>query len=301
MISVSGITKRYRNVVAVDDLSFDVEDGELFALLGTNGAGKTTTISCMTTLLAFDEGEIRVDGLEVGRDDHRIRERIGVVFQQSLLDPMLTVDENLRLRARCYGVDDSRIDELAELVDLDGFRDRRYGVLSGGQKRRVDIARALLNRPQTLFLDEPTAGLDPSSREQVWRAVRGLQEELGLTVVLTTHYMQETEAADRVVVIDRGRILAEGTPIELRAAHSQPALLLVPAVERRDSVVDAVERRLPDAEWFDEGGAVHVPVPDSAAALGILNDLGDAVDAFQVLQGSMDDVFLQLTNDRSAA
>ena len=301
MIIVNGLTKRYRQVTAVDDLSFRVEDGELFALLGTNGAGKTTTISCMTTLLEFDDGEIVLDGLEAGRDDHRIRERIGVVFQQSLLDPMLTVDENLRLRAALYGVARSRIDELAELVDLDGFRDRRYGVLSGGQKRRVDIARALLNRPQTLFLDEPTAGLDPSSREQVWRAVSGLQQELGLTVVLTTHYMQETEAADSVVVIDGGRVLAEGTPIELRAAHSRPRLLLVPAEGRRDAVVDAVERALPDADWFDEGGALHVPVPDSATALRILTGLGSAVATFQVIQGSMDDVFLSLTTERSNA
>lgn len=300
VITVDGLTKRYRTVKAVDALSFEVADGELFALLGTNGAGKTTTISCMTTLLGFDAGEIVIDGLTVGRDDHRIRERIGVVFQQSLLDPMLSVDENLRLRARLHGVADSRIDELAELVDLKGFRDRRYGVLSGGQKRRVDIARALINRPQTLFLDEPTAGLDPQSRDQVWRAVSGLQQDLGLTVVLTTHYMQETESADSVIVIDEGRILAEGTPIDLRAEHSQPELLLVAADGQRDDVVDAVERHLPDADWFDEGGAVHVPVPNSATALAVLNDLGDAVSTFQLVQGSMDDVFLRLTNGRES-
>lgn len=301
MISVQNLTKRYGDFLAVDQLSFEVLDGELFALLGTNGAGKTTSISCMTTLLSFDEGAITIDGFAVGRDDHRIRERIGVVFQQSLLDPMLSVDENLRLRARFYDVAMSRIDELVELVDLDGFRDRPYGVLSGGQKRRVDIARALLNRPQTLFLDEPTAGLDPMSREQVWRAVNQLQEDLGLTVLLTTHYMQETEAADNVIVIDAGKVLAEGTPMHLRASHSQPELLVVPIQGARGAVTDILERSFPEADWFDEGGAVHIPVPDSKTALILLNDFGELVQDFQVLQGSMDDVFLRLTNGEATS
>lgn len=295
MIRVEGLVKRFGRLTAVDSLSFEVADGELFALLGTNGAGKTTTISCMVTLLSYDEGIITIDDLELGRDDQRIRERIGVVFQQSLLDPMLTVDENLRLRAHFSGVPASRIDELADLIDFSGFRSRHYGVLSGGEKRRVDIARALLNRPQTLFLDEPTAGLDPQSRDQVWRAIAQLQQQLGLTVVLTTHYMQETEAADHVVVMDQGKILAEGTPMGLCAAHSQPSVLLASDEHNRTRVIEVVERHLPDADWFEEGGAIHLPVPDSAAALPILMDLRDVVSDFQLLQGSMEDVFLNLT------
>lgn len=295
MIRVEGVTKRFGRLTAVDSISFEVPDGELFALLGTNGAGKTTIISCMVTLLPCDEGSITIDGLEPGRDGPQIRERIGVVFQQSLLDPMLTVDENLRLRAKFSDVPRSRIDELSQLIAFGPFRDRRYGVLSGGEKRRVDIARALLNQPQILFLDEPTAGLDPQSREQVWRAIAELRKELGLTVVLTTHYMQETEAADHVVVLDRGHILAEGTPMALRTTYSRPSLLLVAGQQSRARVIQVVEEHLPGSDWFEEGGAIHLPVPDSAAALPILLDLRGVVTDFQLLQGSMEDVFLNLT------
>ena len=298
MIEVSGLTKRYGKVTAVDGLSFAVTDGELFAFLGTNGAGKTTTISGMITLLPFEEGDIALDGLDVRTDAYRIRSRIGVVFQQSLLDPRLSVDENLELKADVYGIPRSRIDELAELVDLTDFRDRHYGVLSGGEKRRVDIARALLNHPKTLFLDEPTTGLDPYSREQVWNTISGLRDDLGLTVVLTTHYMQETESADRVLVIDRGVPIADGTPIELRARHSTPRLLVKPRDGRRSEVVSAIRSRLPEAGPYDRGGAVHAAIPDSAAGLDILMSLGDAVEDFQVIQGSMDDVFLNLMSER---
>lgn len=301
MIRVDNVTKRFGPVTAVDSLSFEVPDGELFALLGTNGAGKTTTISCMVTLLPCDEGRITIDDLEPGRNDEQIREQIGVVFQESLLDPLLTVDENLRLRATFSDVPTSRIDELSELIDFGPFRDRRYGVLSGGEKRRVDIARALLNRPRTLFLDEPTAGLDPQSREQVWRAVAELQKELELTVVLTTHYMHETEAADHVVVLDKGRILAEGTPMTLRTAHSQPSLLLASAAENRTRVIELVENHLPGSQWCEKGGAIHLPVPNSATALSILMDLRDVVTDFQLVQGSMEDVFLNLTAPAGAS
>ena len=222
MISVEGLTKKYGQNVAVDDLSFSVENGILFAFLGTNGAGKSTTISCMTTLLAFNSGRITINDKEVGRRDGEIRSDIGIVFQQSLLDPRLTVRENLESRALFYGVSRRRVNELIDLIDMQGFQGRRYGVLSGGEKRRADIARALLNKPSMLFLDEPTTGLDPQSREQVWSVISQLRTDLGLTVLLTTHYMAETENADRVLVIDHGRSIAEGTPFELRAQYSTP-------------------------------------------------------------------------------
>lgn len=298
MISVKSLTKRYKQVTAVDHLSFDVEDGELFALLGTNGAGKTTTISCMTTLLGFDDGEILIDGLNVQKDDYKIRERIGVVFQQSLLDPLLTVEENLRIRADLYKVNDGRINELSELVDLGDFRKRPYGVLSGGQKRRVDIARALLNRPHSLFLDEPTAGLDPQSRQQVWNVIAQLREELGLTVVLTTHYMQETEGADEVIIIDTGKAIAAGTPMELRAKHSQPLLSVLPKVGNRDAVINVIESRFPQTEWHDEGGAVQIHTSSPKDVIAVVQTLEPVMDSFQFIQGSMDDVFLNLVNSR---
>jgi len=299
MITVDHLSKQFGDLAAVEDLSFEVDEGSLFAFLGTNGAGKTTTISCMTTLLGFNEGTIVIDGLRVGHDDHRIRERIGVVFQQSLLDPALTARENLRLRATFYGVPPGRIDELARLIDLTGFLDRRYGVLSGGEKRRVDIARALIHRPRVLFLDEPTTGLDPQSREQVWDAISELRSSLGLTVFLTTHYMHETESADRVLIIDHGRALASGTPVDLRARYSTALLSLVPTTGGRDAVLTALGRIVPGRLWFEEGGAIRTPVADSLAARRLLSEATGAIADFQYVRGTMDDVFLGLTTGRN--
>ncbi len=296
MIEVSGLVKKFGEVVAVNDLSFTVEDGEFFAFLGTNGAGKTTTIACMTTLLPLDGGSIVIDGMSVRDRGHEVRSRIGVVFQQSLLDPCLSTMENLRFKADLYGVSRERVFEIVKLVDLKSFKDRPYGVLSGGQKRRVDIARALLNQPRILFLDEPTTGLDPQSREQVWRTLAGLRKNLGLTVVLTTHYMQETESVDHVLIVDKGVAVAEGPPVELRTRYSTPKLFMVPRLGRRQDVIMVIERRLDGADWHDESGAIHVTVPDSATALALLNELDGAVKDFQVVQGSMDDVFLNLAN-----
>lgn len=300
MISVEGLTKKYGKTLAVDDLSLTVEEGALFAFLGTNGAGKSTSISCMTTLLDYNAGTIMVGGKTVGADDAGIREKIGIVFQQSLLDPRLTVEENLKSRASFYGTHRDRVDELIDMIDMRSFQSRRYGVLSGGEKRRVDIARALLNRPTLLFLDEPTTGLDPQSRDQVWSVISQLQAELGLTVLLTTHYMAETEHADRVLVIDRGRAIAEGTPFELRARYSAPhlSLSLRPGTGEM-SLADRVRAAAPSATGgaaIDEvGGAAHLTVPDSATALGIIDALRPELIDFEFRQGSMDDVFLTLT------
>jgi len=276
VIAVDGLTKRYRDVVAVDDVSFRVEAGSVFAFLGTNGAGKSTTISCLTTVLPADAGELSVAGHDVARDGDAVRRAIGVVFQDSLLDDSLTVRENLATRARPYLPDRAavreRISALVDLVELGEFADRRYGKLSGGQRRRVDIARALLHDPAILFLDEPTTGLDPASRALVWETVHGLRERTGLTVFLTTHYMEETEEADRVCVIDHGRVVAEGTPAELRSRYSSSVLTLTTA--------EGVER---------------IAVPDATAARRILADRGDAVLDFEFRHGRMDDVFLALT------
>lgn len=293
MIEVANLTKRFGEVTAVDDLSFGVERGELFAFLGRNGAGKSTTISCMTTIMGFDAGTIVLDGKTVGVDDHAIRESFGVVFQQSVLDPILTVMENLRLRASFYGVGQERIDELVGRVDVAEFVDRPYGVLSGGERRRVDIARALLHSPRTLFLDEPTTGLDPQSRETVWNVIGDLRANGGLTVVLTTHYMEETEDADRVLIIDRGRAVAEGTPMQLRAAHASPWMVIDTNAE--EDLREVLARRVDGAEPEREGGAWRVRVPDARTALAILEDLRGSVTDFEFRHGSMQDVFLAVT------
>ncbi len=293
-IKVKNLQKKYGNVSAVNDISFEVKRGSVFAFLGTNGAGKSTTISCLTTTTAPTNGEIIINGKVIGKDDNHIREDIGVVFQSSLLDPTLTVRENLEYRATFYGLGKKsaeRIKELSDLIDLGSFIDRPYGPLSGGQKRRADIARALLHNPSILFLDEPTAGLDPKSREQVWQTIYQLQASIGLTVFLTTHYMEETERADDVYVINKGKKIASGTPQTLRASFSQNELRVVASDGAR------LEKRLKADGVAHElrQDAYIIATPDSVSAFQILKKYEGEYTDFEFRHGNMDDVFLALT------
>lgn len=294
-IEVHGLTKRYRDKVAVDDITFSVADGGVFAFVGTNGAGKSTTIGCLTTVLGFDSGTVSVNGYDVRREGERVRESIGVVFQDSLLDPLLTARENLRLRGRLSRVDgaalDDRIRDVSALIGVDEFLDRRYGVLSGGQRRRVDIARALLHEPAVLFLDEPTAGLDPASRALVWQTLHELSARTAFTIFLTTHYLEETEEAERVCIIDSGRIIADGTPAGLRARYSRSIL----QVTTGDPDALIAEARAIGAEPVRDGGVVTIAVPDADTARALLTSHGDRVRDFEFRHGRMDDVFLALT------
>lgn len=273
---VRGLTKRYGDVTAVDDVSFEVPAGSVVAFLGTNGAGKSTTIGALTTVISPDAGSLEVAGHDVRTEGDAVRRAIGVVFQDSLLDGGMTVRENLTVRARPYlGTTSAireRIDRLEEIIDLREFIDRRYGRLSGGQRRRADIARALLHDPEIVFLDEPTTGLDPASRQMVWHTIDELRERVNLTVFLTTHYLEETEQADRVCIIDRGRVVADGTPSQLRSTYSSSVLSLVTAA-----------------------GTEQLTVADASEARRILADRGDAVLDFEFRHGRMDDVFLALT------
>ena len=298
-IDVTGLTKRYREKVAVDDISFSVADGGVFAFVGTNGAGKSTTIGCLTTVLPFDAGDVRVRGHDVRRDGERVREAIGVVFQESLLDPALTVRENLRLRGRLSRVArttlEAKIAQVSRLIGLDEFLDRRYGKLSGGQRRRADIARALLHEPAVLFLDEPTAGLDPASRALVWSTLHELSSRGDLTVFLTTHYLEETEEAARVCIIDDGRIIADDTPANLRAGYSRSVLTV--ATDDADALI--AEARAMGADPARAGDSVVIGVPGADAARRLLSVHGDRVRDFEFRHGRMDDVFLALTG-RSA-
>lgn len=295
VIAVRGLTKRYRDVVAVDDISFDVESGSVFAFVGTNGAGKSTTIGCVTTVLPFDAGEISVAGHDVRRDGEPVRREIGVVFQESVLDGALTARENLAVRARFYSAErraiHERIAELSELIDLGAFLDRPYGKLSGGQRRRVDIARALLHSPSILFLDEPTAGLDPASRAIVWATIHDLRDRAALTVFLTTHYMEETEEADLVCIIDEGRIIANGTPSELRSRHSRSVLTITTRDRTALSAIAAASGLALDGDT----DVVEIAVDGADAARRLLAEHGDDVIDFEFRHGRMDDVFLALT------
>ncbi|WP_279072767.1 ABC transporter ATP-binding protein [Microbacterium lacticum] len=299
-IEVDGLVKSYRSVRAVDDVSFSVPDGQLFAFLGANGAGKSTTIGCLTTLLRADAGSMRVAGHDVRTQAEAVRAAIGVVFQRSLLDDGLTVRENLRLRATLSRVPRgrfaSRLAELSALIELDEVLDRPYGRLSGGQRRRADIARALLHEPATLFLDEPTAGLDPASRVAVWSAIARLRRDHGLTVFLTTHYMEETEEADQVCIIDAGRLVASGTPTQLRARYSR-SILSITTSDPAGLLADAG----PAAASVEiDGDIVRIAVAGADDARRILAAHGDRVRDFEFRHGRMDDVFLALTRVRTA-
>lgn len=283
VLKVRNLVKKYGDHIAVDSLSFEVEKGSIFAFLGENGAGKTTTISCLTGIIEPTSGDIDIVG------EGSPAQSIGVVFQQSVLDPLLTARENLEMRARLYpGVKKKRIDDLIDRIGITDFENRRYGLLSGGEKRRTDIARALLHDPVLLILDEPSSGLDPRSRHQVWETINSLRDDSGLTVFLTTHYMEETELADDVFIIEGGQEVAAGTPMELRARYSPTQLIL-----RSDHPAELVEQ-LRGYNPIIDGDRIRVIVNDGLEAARLAVSLDHVVDV-EIRHGSMDQVFLRLT------
>ncbi|MCL2482560.1 MAG: ABC transporter ATP-binding protein [Propionibacteriaceae bacterium] len=302
-IQIRDLRKSYGHVQAVKGISLDVPEGDFFAFLGVNGAGKSTTISCLTTLLRPTSGKARVAGHTLGKDDDAIRRTIGVVFQAALLDPRLSVRENLVLRARLHKIprqrSAARIDELIGLLGMRTFMDRQYRHLSGGQKRRADIARALIHQPSILFLDEPTAGLDPYGREQVWKAITDVRNHEGMTVFLTTHYMEETERSDMVCVIDKGQIVVQGTPAQLRRqySHSELSVRLIDEQEGMGRLL----RLFPDGKLevpLTPSEPWRLPVQSTDHVKWILPFLWDQVEDLEFRHGSMDDVFLEVTGHR---
>ena len=298
IIAVRNLTKRYGDLTAVDQVSFSVHEGSLFAFLGPNGAGKSTTINVICTLLNKTDGEVMVDGCAIGRDDAQIRRKIGVVFQDNVLDELLTVRENLLSRGQLYGLSGPalhrRLAEVAALMELGDQLNRRYGKLSGGQRRRAEIGRALMSDPRILFLDEPTTGLDPQTRITVWRKIRQMQKDLKMTVFLTTHYMEEAAGADWVAIIDGGHIVAEGTPHELKEKHSTDQLRLTP-MDRTWSEAWLQGRGLRYERVADQ---LLVPVRDSLEGYALLKSLEGQFSAFEMVSGNMDDVFINITGHR---
>ncbi|MDD2376219.1 MAG: ABC transporter ATP-binding protein [Clostridia bacterium] len=292
IIEVKNFTKNYGNFTAVDDISFEVEKGSLFSFLGPNGAGKSTTINTICTLYKKNSGVIKIADFELGKDDDAIRNKIGVVFQESVLDNLLTVRENIKLRAEFYGIKrkefDNKIIEMSKVIKIEEFLDRRYGELSGGQKRRADICRALINEPEILFLDEPTTGLDPQTRINVWDTLKLLQKEKGITIFLTTHYMEEAAQSDRVLVIDHGKIIENDTPDNLRIKYSSDLLKVLP--KDKDKLIKSLV-----VKYSIKNDTFIIPVKDSIEALNILNGISDNIEAFEVVRGNMDDVFVSLT------
>lgn len=295
IITVSHLSKAYGSVKAVKDVSFYVEEGSLFAFLGPNGAGKSTTINAVCTFLKPDSGEVIVNGFRLGEQDDEIRSSIGVVFQEGLLDGMLTVEENLFLRGSFYKMGKQKLQEavrrVIQITELGDCIKRPYARLSGGQRRRADIARALLNTPKVLFLDEPTTGLDPQTRKNVWDTIKKLQKEQKMTVFLTTHYMEEAEEADYVVVVDNGEIAARGTPFELKEQYARDRLLL----KGKDTEKLQKELEKKGIAYRKKAEIMEISLAGTLSALPVLNDLQEMLVDFSVIKGSMDDVFIGIT------
>ena len=295
IIEVSGLQKSYGDVHAVKGLDFYVESGKIFAFLGPNGAGKSTTIDIICTFLQSDAGKVVVDGNVLGKDDNAIRSSIGAVFQDGLLDPLLTIRENLSIRAGFYGVRGKKLEQViadvAKRVGITEILNRPYGKLSGGQRRRCDIARALVNTPKILFLDEPTTGLDPQTRKSVWETITSLQRETGMTIFLTTHYMEEAAEADYVIVIDNGSIVAKGTPSDLKERYTSDKVTLV----SKEPEALAAKLTADGLAASVVANRVAVPIPNTLAALPLLERYKDQFTGFTVTTGTMDEAFIAIT------
>jgi len=291
---------------AVDDISFNVNAGELFCLLGVNGAGKSTTINIICTLVEKTKGEVVFDGLTLGKDDDAIRRRIGVVFQGNVLDAVLSAKENIMSRAAFYGLSKSkgkeRTEYLAEKLSMTSFLGQRYEKLSGGQRRKCDIARALLAEPKILFLDEPTTGLDPQSRIELWETIDEIRKNDQMTVFLTTHYMEETDTADRVAIIDNGKVLCIDTPQRLKTEHSNDTLKLVVknscnAEVERYLESHEVKRHLKDFELVAD--TYIIKMKNGIDAIELLPQIKPYLDSFEMEKGNMDNVFLNVVGRKA--
>ncbi len=294
IIQITELDKSFGEVHAVKNLSFKVKKGELFAFLGVNGAGKSTTISIMCGLLQKDGGNVEICGKNVETDMREISKKLGVVFQYSALDGCLNVKDNLVSRAALYGIygDEAkkRINELAERLDFKDLLSRTVGKLSGGQRRRIDVARALLHKPEVLILDEPTTGLDPQTRKTLWEVIREAMVKDGMTVFLTTHYMEESADADYVVILDSGEIAAKGTPLELKNAYTGDFITVYNAEE---SVIKSLGH-----SYEQIRDAFRISVKNTAEARDLIVKNPEIFSDFEITKGKMDDVFLAVTGKK---
>ena len=274
IICVKNLTKKYNDFTAVNHVSFEVEKGTLLGFLGVNGAGKTTVINMLATLLTPNEGGAEVCGETLGKGNQQIRRKIGIVYQQNCLDDILTVRENLICRGILHGISKAEAKEqckkLSEILKLGDILKKKYRTLSGGQKRRVEIAAALMHTPELLFLDEPTTGLDPATRKDVWGIIEELQKKEKMTVFLTTHYMEEAAGADKIIIMDHGNIITQGKPFELKEKYAMDRLRL----------------------YYKSGKEEEITIASTLKSLPLISDVQDEINGFEVIQGNMDDVFL---------
>ena len=291
IIEIKHLHKSFKDVHAVNDLSLRVKKGEFFAFLGINGAGKSTTISIMCGKLKKDEGEVLINGYNIDTDLDKIKSTIGVVFQSSILDKNLSVKDNLEVRASLYGITGEdfkmRLNELSQLLEFKDIINRPFGKLSGGQKRRIDIARALINHPSILILDEPTTGLDPGTRKKIWKVLNSLRKNSKLTIFLTTHYMEEAVDSDYIVILDKGSIVAEGTPLELKNKFAYDMILIYNIDE------DEIKKLNKPYTKIRDGFKIEIKTLEEATELIIKNK--SLFKDYEVVKGKMDDVFLNAT------
>ena len=291
VLEIKDLYKSFGDVKAVDNISFSVKEGELFAFLGVNGAGKSTTISMICNTLTPDGGSITIDGVEISKNQDKIKKDIGVVFQKSVLDKALSVKDNLRSRAALYGIIgeafEARAKELSALLDFEDILNRPLGKLSGGQRRRIDIARALIHEPKILILDEPTTGLDPQTRARLWQVIASLRKTKNMTVFLTTHYMEEAADADYVIILDNGRIVAKGTPHELKNQFTGDYITIYGVDDEKMGELDIPYEKIKDG--------VKITVPNTAEATQLIVRHPEFFYDYEITKAKMDDVFLAAT------
>lgn len=294
IIEVKNLKKSYGNITAVDDISFRVKEGELFAFLGINGAGKSTTINIISGVLRKNSGSVLVDNLDTDKDAQKIKGRLGIVFQESLLDNKLSVLDNLKIKATMYGVSNAdfrkKLEELDSLLELKPLLSRPLEKLSGGQRRRIDIARALIHSPRVLILDEPTTGLDPITRTMVWKCFNELRKRDNMTIFLTTHYMEEAADADFVVILDGGKIVADDTPNGLKNTYAADFIRLFNPTEAAYKMIEKEKLEFKDKDTFME-----IQVDKVSTAKKLMLSYPDAFEDFEIIKGKMDDVFLRVT------
>ncbi len=297
MIVVKDLRKTYKDHEAVRGISFSVEKGEIFGILGPNGAGKSTILNILSTRLSGYTGEVYMAGYKLGKQNQEIKRHLGIVFQEGMLDEGLTVEENLHVRGKLYGLSQiilkHRIKQVSQLTGINGFMNRPYGKLSGGQKRRCDIARALLPMPKILLLDEPTTGLDPKMRQEIWNTIHQIKRQTEVTLILTTHYMEEATCADKIMLMKAGNVVAYGTPMELKKRFSRDELWLFS--QKKDAIRKVL--RYKKILFEEKGGGIVISLKDTKSALPILECCKGMFAEFEVVRGTMDNVYLSIMEE----
>ena len=298
ILQIEHLSKSYGDLKAVDDISLKVKKGSLFSFLGMNGAGKSTTINIICSILKKDSGKIYVNGYDLDKDVNKIKEEIGIVFQNSVLDNDLTVYQNLKVRASFYGFskkeEKEKINNIVNLLQLNDILDKPINKLSGGQKRRVDIARSMIHNPKLLILDEPTTGLDPKTRLMVWNLINEIRNKTGMNVFLTTHYMEEAEESTYIVIMNKGKIISEGTPLELKNKYTSDYIKAY--LDKNEQLEELLNKDKIQYSYFVENNFYKIYIKNSELSVELLNKYKGYIKDFEILKGDMDDVFLNAIN-----